>query len=81
MHFNTSLDQLTSPMDPMILNALSRYFKNNPQATSFSFGGNQVLSFNKADLFNEDGSKKNVSVLAWMIATGKLMSDIAQVPL
>lgn len=81
MHFNTSLDQLTSQMDPTILNALSRHFKNNPQDTSFSFGGNQVLSFNKADLFNEDGSKKNVSVLAWMIATGKLMSDTAQVPL
>lgn len=81
MHFNTSLDQLTNQMNPTILNALSRHFKNNPQATSFSFGGNQVLSFNKADLFNEDGSKKNVSVLAWMIATGKLMSDTAQVPL
>ena len=81
MHFNTSLDQLTSPMDPTILNALNMHFKNNSQDTSFSFGGNQVLSFNKADLFNEDGSKKNVSVLAWMIATGKLMSDIAQVPL
>lgn len=81
MHFNTSLDQLTDQMDSTILKSLSNYFENNPNSTSFSFCGNQVLGFNKADLFNEDGSAKKVSVLAWMIATGKLMSDVSQVPL
>lgn len=81
MHFNTDLEQLTEKMDNTIIKTLRTYFENNPDVNKFSFADNALLSFNKEDLFNKDGSFKNVSVLAWMIATGKLLSDIDSNPL
>lgn len=68
-------------MNDTIIKTLRTYFENNPDVNKFSFADNALLSFNKEDLFNKDGSIKNVSVLAWMIATGKLLSDIDSNPL
>ena len=80
MHFNTDLEQLTNKLNPVLIAALRKHFDFTGNS-SFSFCGSNVLSFNKSDLFNEDGSAKNISGLTWLISTGKLMSDIAQQPL
>lgn len=80
MHFNTDLEQLTEELSNKIIYALQEHF-NRTGDNSFSFCGSNILAFKKSDLFNEDGSAKKISVLTWLISTGKLMSDIAQQPL
>lgn len=81
MHFNTDLEQLTEKLkDSEITKALGKHFDRTGE-NSFSFCGSNILAFKKSDLFNEDGNAKNISVLTWLISTGKLMSDIAQQPL
>lgn len=80
MHFNTDLEQLTQGLNDKVIRALREHF-NRTGDNSFSFCGSNILAFKKSDLFNEDGSAKKISVLTWLISTGKLMSDIAQQPL
>lgn len=80
MHFNTDLEQLTNKLDSNIIKALRNYFDRTGES-SFSFCGSNILAFNESDLFNKDGEAKDISVLTWLISTGKLMSDIAQQPL
>lgn len=80
MHFNTDLEQLTNKLDSNIIKALRNHFDKTGES-SFSFCGSNILAFNESDLFNEDGEAKDISVLTWLISTGKLMSDIAQQPL
>ena len=81
MHFNTDLEQLTEKLkDSEITKALGKHFDRTGK-NSFSFCGSNILAFKKSDLFDEDGNAKNISVLTWLISTGKLMSDIAQQPL
>lgn len=85
MHFNTDLEQLTeklkdSEITGEITKALSKHFDRTGE-NSFSFCGSNILAFKKSDLFDKDGNVKDISVLTWLISTGKLMSDIAQQPL
>nr|UWD62837.1 MAG: hypothetical protein [Bacteriophage sp.] len=80
MHFNTDLEQLTSKLDSNIIKALRNHFDRTGES-SFSFCGSDILAFKKSDLFDKDGNAKDISVLTWLISTGKLMSDIAQQPL
>ena len=81
MHFNTDLEQLTEKLkDSEITKALGKHFDRTGES-SFSFCGSNILAFKKSDLFDEDGNVKDISVLTWLISTGKLMSDIAQQPL
>ena len=81
MHFNTDLEQLTEKLkDSEVTKALGKHFDRTGE-NSFSFCGSNILAFKKSDLFDEDGNAKNISVLTWLISTGKLMSDIAQQPL
>ena len=80
MHFNTDLEQLTNKLDINIIKALRNHFDKTGES-SFSFCGSNILAFNESDLFNKDGEAKDISVLTWLISTGKLMSDIAQQPL
>lgn len=81
MHFNTDLEQLTEKLkDSEVTKALGKHFDRTGES-SFSFCGSNILAFKKSDLFDEDGNAKNISVLTWLISTGKLMSDIAQQPL
>lgn len=80
MHFNTDLEQLTNKLDSNIIKALRNHFDKTGES-SFSFCGSNILAFNESDLFNKDGEAKDISVLTWLISTGKLMSDIAQQPL
>lgn len=81
MHFNTDLEQLTEKLkDSEITKALGKHFDRTGES-SFSFCGSNILAFKKSDLFDKDGNAKNISILTWLISTGKLMSDIAQQPL
>lgn len=85
MHFNTDLEQLTKKLKDgeitgEITKALSKHFDRTGE-NSFSFCGSNILAFKKSDLFDKDGNVKDISVLTWLISTGKLMSDIAQQPL
>ena len=81
MHFNTDLEQLTQKLkDSEITKALGKHFDRTGE-NSFSFCGSNILAFKKSDLFDKDGNAKDISILTWLISTGKLMSDIAQQPL
>lgn len=75
MHWNTDKDTLSSTLDDELLDALRTEFDTSGRQV-FKLCGLEQFSFRKSDFFNEDGSKKNVSVLAWMISNGKLMTDI-----
>ena len=85
MHFNTDLEQLTEKLKDgeitsEITKALGKHFDRTGES-SFSFCGSNILAFKKSDLFDKDGNVKDISVLTWLISTGKLMSDIAKQPL
>lgn len=79
IHWNTDIDAMSSKIDYNIMKQLGQYFEDTGN-DKFSFLDLDELSFNKEDLFIEDNGKlisKNISVLAWMLKTGKLMSDVA----
>ena len=79
IHWNTDIDAMSSKIDYNIMKQLSQYFEDTGN-DKFSFLDLDELTFNKEDLFTEDNGKlisKNISVLAWMLKTGKLMSDVA----
>lgn len=79
IHWNTDIDAMSSKIDYNIMKQLGQYFEDTGN-DKFSFLDLDELTFNKEDLFTEDNGKlipKNISVLAWMLKTGKLMSDVA----
>ena len=82
MHWNTEEDHMMSTFkDPQfenIINALNSYFKQYDEE-SVSLFGCEDFTFNKDDFFDEDMDLKgNVSVLAWMIATKRLFTDVGK---
>lgn len=79
IHWNTDIDAMSSKIDYNIMKQLGQYFEDTGN-DKFSFLNLDELSFNKEDLFTEVDGKlipKDISVLAWMLKTGKLMSDVA----
>lgn len=79
MHWNTDIEALQSKFDNNILTSLRSYFQTTGE-DEFSFMGLDEFTFKKEDLFDDnDGrlTKKDISVLAWLLKTGKLMSDIS----
>ena len=79
IHWNTDVDAMSSKIDYNIMKQLGQYFEDTGN-DKFSFIDLDELTFNKEDLFTEDNGKlipKNISVLSWMLKTGKLMSDVA----
>lgn len=79
IHWNTDIDAMSSKIDYNIMKQLGQYFEDTSN-DKFSFLDLDELTFNKEDLFIEDNGKlisKNISVLTWMLKTGKLMSDVA----
>jgi len=63
-------------LDSGILEALRDYFTKNPSATEYKIAGIDDLTFKKSDLFNDDMSNKNVSLIAWLLGTNKLMTTV-----
>lgn len=72
-HFNKSMPKLSA--------FLRQYFEDNPKAKSYKFFGLNQLEFKRDQLFstNKNGqlNPKNVSLAAWMINNGKLLTDLA----
>lgn len=72
-HFNKSMPKLSA--------FLRQYFEDNPKAKSYKFFGLNQLEFKRDELFstNKNGqlNPKNVSLSAWMINNGKLLTDLA----
>jgi len=59
-----------------ILEPLRTYFIKNPTATEYKIAGIDDLTFKKSDLFDADMNYKNVSLIAWMLGTNKLMTTV-----
>ena len=75
-HWNTDKNALLESIPPAIVNALKGYFKQNPDKQSVSIGGFEQLTFTREDLGLTETNKTPVSVLAWMIKTGKVQTDL-----
>lgn len=76
LHWNTPWKLMTEQLDIGLLEPLRDYFIKNPKATEYKIAGIDDLTFKKSDLFNPDMSNKNVSLVAWMIGTKKLMTSV-----
>lgn len=82
MHWNTEESHMTSnfgseQFKPFI-DALYNYFKEN-DVDSVSIFDCPQFTFNRDDFFNENMDlKSNLSMLAWMIKTGRIVTDTAK---
>ena len=63
-------------IQPSILEGLREVFSRNPNLEEYSIAGIEDLTFKKSDLFTDDLEYKNVSLVAWMIGTGKLRTTV-----
>lgn len=78
LHWNTPWELMTEQIDFRMLEILREYFANNPGETEYKVAGIDDLTFRKTDLFNDDMTNKNVSLIAWMIGTNKLMTTVGK---
>ena len=81
MHWNTNVEMMTNIMPDEIYDMLESAFYTDGaherrKIDTFSPFGDSLLSFNHDDFFNADGSRKNTTVLAWMLKSGKLTTDV-----
>ena len=76
LHWNTPWEMFMDNLPDGILESLRSYFIKNPTATEYKIAGIDDLTFKKDDLFDADMNYKNVSLIAWMIGTKKLMTTV-----
>ena len=86
MHWNTNIERLMSTLDDASLySILDQYFFDDKKQRKVSDGkpvsvfnpfGNIDFSFAYDDFYNQDGSRKNPIMLAWMIKNGKITTDV-----
>lgn len=86
MHWNTEKitmnEKFGGSMTNLIATELEKYFEIHPEENSFSVCDVKEFTFNKKDLFEVDSEgkpvryKKNMTMAAWMLTTGKLLSSI-----
>lgn len=86
MHWNTNIERLMSTLDDASLySILDQYFFDDKKQRKISNGkpvsvfnpfGNVDFSFAYDDFYNQDGSRKNPIMLAWMIKNGKITTDV-----
>lgn len=77
LHWNTDKELLSQPIHQNIVNICKTYFEQNPNAQVFKFWGLDDLSFSREDIgFGYDD--KPVTLLAWMINTGKIQTDLGE---
>lgn len=84
LHWNTDREDMTNHFNksmPKLSVFLRQYFEGNPNAKSYKFFGLNQLEFKRDELFstNKNGqlNPKKVSLAAWMISNGKLLTDLA----
>ena len=89
MHWNTETaameERFGESNTNLIAQELEEFFKDNTDEETFVLAGVPEFSFNKHDLFEVDDEtgeilriKKNMSMAAWMLHSGKLMSDVGE---
>lgn len=76
LHWNTPWEMFMDNLPIGILEALRGYFTKNHTATEYKIAGIDDLTFKKDDLFDKDMNYKNVSLIAWMLGTNKLMTTV-----
>lgn len=76
LHWNTPRKAMVDILPTGILEGLREVFQRNPNLEQYTIAGIQDLTFRKQDLFTDDLEYKNVSLVAWMIGTGKLMTTV-----
>ena len=86
MHWNTNIERLMSTLDDQSLySVLDQYFFdskkqrkkfNGKPISVFNPFGNANFTFSYDDFYNQDGSRKNPLILAWMIKNYKLTTDV-----
>lgn len=76
LHWNTPWEMFMNNLPEGILEPLRTYFIKNPTATEYKIAGIDDLTFKKSDLFDADMNYKNVSLIAWMLGTNKLMTTV-----
>lgn len=76
LHWNTPRVAMMEMIQPSILEGLREVFSRNPNLEEYSIAGIEDLTFKKSDLFTDDLEYKNVSLVAWMIGTGKLRTTV-----
>ena len=75
MHWNTEKYALLEPIPSRIVNLGKSYFKQFPNEKVYKIAGLKDLSFTKEDL-GIGTEHRPVSLLAWMINTGKIQTDL-----
>lgn len=76
LHWNTDRTLMVQGLATGIMEALYDVFSENPELEEYSFAGLQDLTFKKSDLFTKDLEYKDVSLAAWIIGTGKLLTTV-----
>ena len=76
LHWNTDRVLMTSGIETGIMEALYEVFSQNPELEEYSFAGLEDLTFKKSDLFTKDLEYKDVSLAAWLFATGKILTTV-----
>lgn len=84
LHWNTDKEDMVNHFNksmPKLSVFLRQYFEDNPNAKSYRFFGLSQLEFKRDELFSTDKNgqlkPKKVSLSAWMINNGKLLTDLA----
>lgn len=84
LHWNTDREDMVNHFNksmPKLSVFLRQYFEDNPNAKSYKFFGLNQLEFKRDELFstNKNGqlNPRKVSLAAWMINNGKLLTDLA----
>lgn len=75
LHWNTDKYALLEPIPNSIVRLATSYFKQYPNAKQFKIAGLEQLAFTKEDL-GIDTDKGPVSLLTWLINTGKIETDL-----
>lgn len=88
MHWNTDKGAMNTTFGQAgteaIVKELEAYFRANKDKKTYSLFGIEELSFNKDDIFQTDEQgnilrvKPKISIASWMLATGKLLTDIKE---
>lgn len=76
LHWNTDRNVMVNMFSSEFLEALRQVFKSDESLTEYKVAGIEDLTFKRQDLFDDDLQLKQVSVVAWMLHTGKLLTSV-----
>lgn len=80
LHWNTDREALSENMPIGLFQALGQVFERNSELSEYKIAGIDDLTFKKDQLFDSDMNPKDVSLIAWMIGNGKLLTTVGETP-